>query len=118
MSELWCLVFFSLPFFFFLFMPFLFVCFTKEFSSSVENLVAACSVLPLSRVSLIQAVIVAAQRPEPPAGLLPVLRDGPVLVQKLRLWFWLPPEGRRWKPASCHSFVLKVCVAGSSLGSV
>lgn len=37
-----------------------------------------------------EVVIVAAQRQELPAGLLPVLCDGPVLFQKLRLWFWLP----------------------------
>lgn len=80
LPELSCLVFFA----FSLFMPFillllLFFCLFHQrvFFFCGKSLVAACSVLPLCRVSLREAVIVAAQRQELPAVVLPVLR--PVL---------------------------------------
>lgn len=70
-------------------MPFFFLFHQRVFFFCGKCLVAACSVLPLSRLSLNEVVIVAAQRQELPAGLLPVC-DGQVLFQKLGLWFWLP----------------------------
>lgn len=71
---------------FFLCMPFLVLFHQRIFFFCGKCLVAACSVLPLSHASLNHVVIVAAQRQELPARLLPV----PVLFQKLRLLFWLP----------------------------